>query len=385
VAWRTVAVAPITIVTGFGPQRNLMMPPSATARTTAADVQLAGVPWPIQWFAWLVLTARPAGGTATCPDGLPKLGSAPGLLTADELTEVVDGAPAGADGAPVAAAPIRPPAPIIAASKPPISPIDRMTPHANGPAHDHTVKSESERVARGRSRMTFSRGRWFAVASYETVIDMLEAELEAVSAAFEGLAADAWARPTRLVPVDPDLPKWTVLELAGHFDISIGLTRMLISGKEDAQPARDSTSFFINPRSETGPVVYSYAYTMVEGKTPDDMPGVLKETFARTISEARAVPADLVGPGYFAPMRVDEFVYSRILEAVVHGIDLAQAVNGPIFATPDGITATAAILDDLLARRTRGTRPAALKDDLAWILAASGRSESDDNRLPLIG
>jgi hypothetical protein len=223
------------------------------------------------------------------------------------------------------------------------------------------------------------------VASYETVIDMLEAELEAVSAAFEGLGADAWARPTRLVPVDPDLPKWTVLELAGHFDISIGLARMLISGKEDAQPARDSTSFFINPRSETGPVVYSYAYTMVEGKTPDDMPGVLKETFARTISEARAVPADLVGPGYFAPMRVDEFVHSRILEAVVHGIDLAQAVNGPIFATPDGITATAAILDDLLARRTRGTRPAALKDDLAWILAASGRSESDDNRLPLIG
>jgi Mycothiol maleylpyruvate isomerase N-terminal domain len=223
------------------------------------------------------------------------------------------------------------------------------------------------------------------VASYETMIDMLEAELDAVKSAFDQLAEEDWSKPTKLVPVDPELQKWTVFELAGHFDISIGLTRMLIAGKEDSQPARDSTSFFINPRSETAPVVYSYAYTMVEGKSPADMPGVLAETFSKTIAEAREVPADLVGPGYFAPMRVDEFVFSRMLEAVVHGIDLAQAVNGPIFATPDGLTATASILDDLLARRTRGTRPPELKDDLAWILAASGRAESADNRLPLIG
>src|SRR5580698_9054962 len=50
--WRvfgTLAVAVMTIVTGFEPHLNLMIPPSATARTTAADVQLAGVPVPITW------------------------------------------------------------------------------------------------------------------------------------------------------------------------------------------------------------------------------------------------------------------------------------------------------------------------------------------------
>ncbi len=223
------------------------------------------------------------------------------------------------------------------------------------------------------------------MASYESTIGILEAELTAVAEAFSGLTPDQWARPTLLVPVDPGLPKWTVFELAGHFDIAIGLTRMLIAEPEDTRPARDRTSFFINPRSETGPVVYAYAYTMVEGKTPADMPGVLAETFAKTVSEARAVPASLVGPGYFAPMRVDEFVASRIVEAVVHGIDLAQALGMSYFATPGGIAATAAILDDLLARRTTGRRPAALSDDLDWILAASGRAPADDNRLPLIG
>ena len=66
------------------------------------------------------------------------------------------------------------------------------------------------------------------------------------------------------------------------------------------------------------------------------------------------MPAGTVGPGYFAPMRVDEFVASRVVEAVVHGIDLTQALGRDTIATADGIAMTASILDDLLARRTVG-------------------------------
>ena len=223
------------------------------------------------------------------------------------------------------------------------------------------------------------------MGSYEGTISMLEPELAAVERVFAGLSDDQWRLPTKLVPVDPDLPHWTVFELAGHFDIAVGLTRMLIAGREAGQPARDRTSFFINPRSETAPVVYDYAYTMVQGKTPADMPGVLHETFSKTVAEARAVPAGTVGPGYFAPMRADEFVASRIVEAVVHGIDLTQALGQQNIATAEGIAATAAILDDLLARRTVAGRPPELSEDLQWILAASGRAGSTDNRLPLIG
>jgi len=54
-----------------------------------------------------------------------------------------------------------------------------------------------------------------------------------------------------------DARRGAVFELAGHFDIAIGLTRMLIAGREDVKAARDRTGFFINPRWETG---------MVEGK-----------------------------------------------------------------------------------------------------------------------
>lgn len=223
------------------------------------------------------------------------------------------------------------------------------------------------------------------MGGYESSVAVLADELNRVELVFRGLTPQQWAMPTRLVPVDPELPHWTVFELAGHVDIAIGLTRMLIAGRGDSQPARDRTSFFINPRSETGPVVYEYAYTMVRGKTPDQMPAVLAETFAKTIEECRSVPPNSVGPGYFAPMRIDEFVASRVVEAVVHGLDLTLALGREPVASAEGFAATAAILDDLLARRTVGTRPADLADDIAWVLAASGRARHPDNRLPLIG
>src|SRR5689334_9843554 len=54
----TLAVCVIAIVTGRGPQRNLITPPRATARTTARDVQLRAVPLP---------TTPAAAGAASAP------------------------------------------------------------------------------------------------------------------------------------------------------------------------------------------------------------------------------------------------------------------------------------------------------------------------------
>jgi hypothetical protein len=220
---------------------------------------------------------------------------------------------------------------------------------------------------------------------YEETIDTLEQELGRIEQTFAGLSSDEWQLPTPLAPVDTTLPHWTVFELAGHIDISIGLTRMLVADRKADQPARDRASFFIFPRSEAAPVVYDYAYKMVVGKTPSDMPAVLHETFSKTVSEARALPGDTVGPGYFAPMRLDEFLATRVVEAVVHGLDLTLALGREPIAGSAAISLTAAILDDLLARRTVGRRPPELSDDLDWIVAASGRAPYADTRLPIIG
>ncbi len=68
---------------------------------------------------------------------------------------------------------------------------------------------------------------------------------------------------------------------------------------------------------------------------------------------------------------------------VLHDLLECGLERDPI-ATPAGTAVTAAILDELLARRTVAGRPADLGDDLAFIRAASGRGEHPDPRFPLI-
>jgi hypothetical protein len=225
------------------------------------------------------------------------------------------------------------------------------------------------------------------MGDHEDTVRILEAELGQVERAFRGLSEEDWRAPTMLRPLDETKPPWTLFELAGHFDISIGLTVMLMAEPQDGQVGRDRVSFFIFPRSEVAPVVYDYAYTMIEGKTPQEMPDKLRDTFTKTVDGARSMAPDTVGPGYYALMRLDEFVASRVVEAVVHGLDLTDALGRQPMATPEGLAVTATILDELLARRTVAGRPPDLAgDDLAWVRAASGRGPAHpDPRLPLIG
>jgi hypothetical protein len=95
------------MVAGSGPQSNVMMPPCATALTTAADVHPDGEPVPILWVGWLVSIARASDGIVAWPDGLPGWGRSFGFLPTggvgvadfDGAAEAdTDGAAASKDG-----------------------------------------------------------------------------------------------------------------------------------------------------------------------------------------------------------------------------------------------------------------------------------------------
>jgi hypothetical protein len=117
---------------------------------------------------------------------------------------------------------------------------------------------------------------------------------------------------------------------------------------------------------------------------------MLAHKFTRTIAEARRPPRMRSGRFEFddgdeVPMRLGEFVPSRMVEAVVHSLDLPDALGRDPVATPEGVAVTAAIFDELLVPMTVPGRPADLTDDLAWVRAASGRTAHSDPRLPLLG
>jgi hypothetical protein len=105
------AVACIVIVTGSGPHEKVMIPPAATARTTAADVQLAGVPLPMTRVGREVSTARASGGTVARPLGFPvagpgaTAGRAVGVGAATAPAVPAPAVPVGVDPTGTAAAP----------------------------------------------------------------------------------------------------------------------------------------------------------------------------------------------------------------------------------------------------------------------------------------
>jgi hypothetical protein len=153
---------------------------------------------------------------------------------------------------------------------------------------------------------------------------------------------------------------------------------------QDGQPGRDRVSFFIADRSQVAPVVYDYAVKHAADQTRESLVEQTRSTFSRSVQGIRATDRTVIGSGFFALMTLEEWVPTRTVEAVVHGMDLTDALDRPTVATPEGIALTASILDVLVARRTVAGRPADLADDETWVRAASGRLEHDDPRLPLI-
>jgi uncharacterized protein (TIGR03083 family) len=232
--------------------------------------------------------------------------------------------------------------------------------------------------------MTGTRAR-----SYEEMVDALaEKGLPALQDKLAELTPADWERPTLLQPPGHEQPHWTVLQLAAHFDVFMGLTMGLVAEPMSAQPVVDRASFYISvsDRSKVSPVIYQYIIDHAQGHTPATILDKVGETFKQALEAIRTTPSDTIGPGFFGPMRLDEFVATRLVEVQVHGMDLTDALGAPLLSMPRVTTMAAEVLDEVLARRAVPGRPADLEgDDLAFIRAAAGRGEYPDPRLPVVG
>jgi uncharacterized protein (TIGR03083 family) len=225
--------------------------------------------------------------------------------------------------------------------------------------------------------------------SYDEMVEALATEgLPALQDTLAGLAPEDWPRPTLLQPPDPQQPPWTVLQLAAHFDVFMGLTMGLVAEPMSAQPVVDRASFYISvsDRSKVSPVIYQYIVDQAHGHTPATIRDKVQATFAQALEAIKTTPPDTIGPGFFGPMRLDEFVATRLVETRVHGIDLTDALGMPPLEMPRTTTMAAEVLEEVLARRAVPGRPADLEaDDLRFIRAAAGRGEHPDPRLPIVG
>jgi len=221
--------------------------------------------------------------------------------------------------------------------------------------------------------------------SYEETVDAVEEALAALEATLAVLSEEEWARPTLLRPAN-DAPPWTVLELAAHMDIFMAITLGLMAEPQQAPPGIDGASFCIAcSDGSQGAMLYQYMADHAKGHTPGTILEAVHGTFKSALEGARNNPPDTIGPAFYGLMRLDEFMATRTVEAVVHGLDLTDALGRPPLSMPKAVPIAATMLDEVLARTKVAGRPADLvDDDLAFIRAASGRGEHPDPRLPVV-
>ena len=224
--------------------------------------------------------------------------------------------------------------------------------------------------------------------SYEEMTAALAEGLQAVEDTLSGLSEDDWNRPTLLRSPDADATPWNVFTLVGHFDVFMGLVAGLAGEPQAGPPGLDRASFCItvSDRSKVAPALYQYMIDHTKGHTPTTMLDAVRGTFKKALDIIRTTPPDTVGPAFFAPMRLDEFVATRVVELVVHGMDLTDALGRSPLPMPKATPIAAAILDEVMARVSVPGRPSDLAgDDLAFIRAVAGRGEHPDPRLPVVG
>ena len=224
--------------------------------------------------------------------------------------------------------------------------------------------------------------------SYEESVEALGENLQALEDTLSSLSPEDWQRPTLLRPVDPDAPPWSIHTLAAHMDFFMGMVLTLVGEPQEGQPCFDRASFGMaaSDRSQVAPVVYQYMIDHGKDHTPATLLDTVRQTFKNVLEAIQTTPPDTIGPAFFAPMTLREFVPTRVVETVIHGMDLTDALGRPPLPMAKGIPIAAEILDEVLARVKLAGRPADLVgDDLAFIRAAAGRGEHADPRLPVVG
>jgi len=217
---------------------------------------------------------------------------------------------------------------------------------------------------------------------YHDIIDALEEELHACDRVLSGLTDTDWSAETKLVPLTGATP-WTVRTLAYHIDFAMNLALQLIASPQDTQVARDYASFYIFDRSTVGPTVYQLMVDLAGDTSAKDINAHLEQTTKTLVAAAGNTSEDVVGPAFFGPMRLRDMMATRVVEAVVHGLDVADALGRPPHATEAGMAIAAATMDELLTRCAVPGRPADLADDVTFLRVATGRRDHPDPRFPL--
>lgn len=144
------------------------------------------------------------------------------------------------------------------------------------------------------------------------------------------------------------LGEWSVRELVAHTDRAYKtIAEYINSDVKDDTKIYSAAGYFRIVLAEQTPHVHIAARARREAAERDDWVDGTAELAERAERLVDALAPDTVVNLFVGEMRLDQYLATRILELVVHGLDLAAAIDFPSTAPPAAARVALTVLLDL--------------------------------------
>jgi uncharacterized protein (TIGR03083 family) len=200
-------------------------------------------------------------------------------------------------------------------------------------------------------------------------MDAFAREAGRIERTLRDVGADDWARPA--------LGEWTLAELVVHLTRQADrLAEYRDRPLSDDHPAVDRYTYYRTaPGMAAG--IAQRARDAAAQVAPASLPDAFAEAWRR--SAAAVTTPDALIETVMGPMRTADYAATRVVELVVHHMDVRRALDLP----PGADAMAARVVADVLEHMLEGDRPRNL-GRTRFILAATGRIPHDDPRFPVL-
>lgn len=202
-------------------------------------------------------------------------------------------------------------------------------------------------------------------------LDAFREECVAIDATLRGVPRDAWEQPGAL-------GTWNLAQLVAHLTRGAGRIAAYLPQPVQAPAQWDRVTYW----HDVGDIAADVARRAIE-EARDVAPAALPQRFAEawraSAETAGRESADRVMATVKGPMRLDDYLSTRVLEMVVHHTDVCRALGRPPVSTPAAAQITVEVLEGLLGE----PKPRNL-GRARFIAVATGRMASDDPRFPVL-
>ena len=177
------------------------------------------------------------------------------------------------------------------------------------------------------------------------------------------------------------LPGFTVAELIAHIGRSLDVLAQTAPADPGVLPL--SLAEYLGAYRDRAESVARTARSYAEEIAAAPLRTVDRIAAAAFLRLADLGPDDCVVQTRRAPIMLSGLVVSRLVELVVHGDDLARALDAPRHpGDREAVSTVATVLGVAYGELTGG--PPMVSQPLTWIRLAAGREPSEDQNLPLL-